>query len=136
DARVSSQEEIQAWGDRGGTGGCVIRGENQFCRSYRSLRRHLISPTLAFAMNFAAAYLFESFPFLGFFFSRFCLFLLMKEVCHDFPVSRSATQPDTRFVAVMIGRDAHEFEREFSRLEVHKRTKSQSTAASRRECFG
>jgi hypothetical protein len=59
----------------------------------------------------------------------------MKEVCHDFPVSRSATQPDTRFVAVMIGMDAHGFEREFSRLEVHKRTKSQSTAASRRGVF-
>ena len=87
-------------------------------------------------MNSAAAYLLESFPFLGFFFSRFCLSLLMKEVCHDFPVSRSATQPDTRFVAVMIGMDAHGFEREFSRPEVHKRTKSQSTAASRRECFG
>ena len=43
----------------------------------------------------------------------------MKEVCHDFPVSRSATEPDTRFVAVMIGMDAHGFEREFSRLEVH-----------------
>jgi hypothetical protein len=63
--------------------------------------------------------LLESFPFLGFFFSRFCLSLLMKEVCHDFPVSRSATQPDMRFVAVMIGMDAHGFEREFSRLEVH-----------------
>jgi hypothetical protein len=37
--------------------------------------------------------LLESFPFLGFFFSRFCLSLLMKEVCHDFLVSRSATQP-------------------------------------------
>jgi hypothetical protein len=56
--------------------------------------------------------LLESFPFLGFFFSRFCLSLLMKEVCHDFPVSRSATQPDTQFVAVMIGTDAHEFEGE------------------------
>ena len=46
----------------------------------------------------------------------------MKEVCHDFPVSRSAIQPDTRFDAVMIGMDAHGFEREFTRLEVHKGT--------------
>jgi hypothetical protein len=76
--------------------------------------------------------LLESFPFLGFFFSRFCLSLLMKEVCHDFPVSRSAIQPDTRFIAVMIGMDAHGFEREFSRLEVRKRIKSPLTAASRR----
>jgi hypothetical protein len=63
--------------------------------------------------------LLESFPFLGFFFSLFGLSLLIKEVCHDFPVSRSATQPDMWFVAVMIGMDAHGFEREFSRPEVH-----------------
>jgi hypothetical protein len=68
--------------------------------------RHRISPTLTLALNSAAAYLLESFPFLGFFFSRFCLSLLMKEVCHDFPVTRSATQPDTRLVAVMTGVDA------------------------------